>query len=91
MAEVDPNLMPEYQPPLEMNNQNHLLNPFRPITVGVGSLATEEVNSNQLVTKQQQVQCGRGPAHFHSRAKISVDGGTEAVKNSWPFFVSRLM
>jgi hypothetical protein len=69
----------------------NLLNPFRPLTIGGGSDKHDATLNNQLVTKQQQQQfheCGRGPAQLPPKVKFTIDGGTEAQKNSWPFLVS---
>jgi hypothetical protein len=74
--------------------------PFDFPSIPVPSTATEEeieedfdFNGGTLTSMKLQYPCGRGPTSFPTRqvnldGDVTIIGGSEAKKNSWPFVVS---
>jgi hypothetical protein len=52
----------------------------------------DDVSATSPESRQQNIACGKGPDAPPQRKNptVGIVGGSEAVKNSWPFIVSYL-
>ncbi|KAI9554694.1 hypothetical protein GHT06_019970 [Daphnia sinensis] len=79
--------------PLVIEPYPAILNPL--VTVNVAPILSAETTispssplmEKQMAVESKQISCGAGPAKILSFEEDRIVGGTDAVKNSWPYAV----
>ncbi|EFX79661.1 hypothetical protein DAPPUDRAFT_244721 [Daphnia pulex] len=62
---------------------------LKPASISLSAADVDKVTATSADSRQQNIACGVGPDAPPQRffPDVSIVGGTEAVKNSWPFIV----